>query len=281
MTKVEKSSRFGLTYKWKMEGINHREPQLYTKKYTGEKIELFRVGMKTAGKNHSSSNPAVLYLLATNLQRMGLKVLSVSFLKREFGNTDGTPWTRKKEIYMAQNNLTTEENDKTAGTQLFTSHLKLDETNLSSTEFEFKFTVYFTGTANNYRIQQFDIPKSRQLYPVRSSSKDQQLHKWVFAARSLVFAALFSSLSDEEIKSIPAHCTGYTIEQFIIFIYTGELVGMVSQELMKLSVEYQIKTQEDLCQAALQDALSADKIAVIATSQVDSGSHLICNEKNE
>jgi len=81
-SKVEKSPGLGLSYGWTITGINHEEPQLYTKKFTCKKTEILRVGIKTAGKNHSSSNPAVLYLLATNLQRMGLKVLSVSFLKR-------------------------------------------------------------------------------------------------------------------------------------------------------------------------------------------------------
>lgn len=295
MTKVEKSLRFGLSYEWKMTGLNHDQPQLYTKKFTDEKTELFRVGMKTAGKNHSSSNPAILFLRTTNLQMMGLKVLSVSFLKREDGNTDGSPWTRFKEIEMEQNDLKTE-SDETAGIQLFTSHFKLDETNLIPTEFEFSFKIYFTGIVENYRVQQLDNLKSQQLWTsvpdhqegdfklIAKNGKSFNVHKWVLAAWSPVFATLFGSEEEIESTHLALDCPGYQIEQFIMFIYTGALEGLVSYELMDLAVEYKIKTLEHLCQSALQDvyALSDDKKAMIAWHMdMDTESHLICNEINE
>ena len=78
------------------------------------------------------------------------------------------------------------------------------------------------------------------------------------------------------------NCTYKRMRQLIYFMYTGEFAGLVSHELMKLSVEYKIKTLEDICQSGFQDVynLSDDKKAVI-TWHLDSGSHLICNENNE
>ena len=74
--KVEISSRRQLNYTWKITGINHEEPQIFSKKFTHNKIELLQVGMKMPGNKSSSNRPVILFLLTTNLQKLGLKILS-------------------------------------------------------------------------------------------------------------------------------------------------------------------------------------------------------------
>jgi len=301
MTKVEKSPCFELRYEWEV-GINHEEPHFYTRKFTCEKTEMLRVGMKTAGKNHSSSNPVILFLLTTNLQKMGLKVLSVSFYKRENGNTVGRPWSLDKLVDMEQKDLKTGENDDAAGIQLFTSHLKFLINVTSTNEFVFRFRVYFTGIVDNYRVQQLDGLMWQQLWDsvkyeqhegdfklIASDGKSLMVHKWVLAARSPVFADLF--ISEEAITSIhlAVDCTIDEMRQFILFIYTGDLdvppgwpSPWAGHVLLQLAAKYRVKTLEDICQSALQDAyaFSADKMAVIAW-HLDTGSNLICNLINE
>ncbi len=74
-TKVEKFPRSAQFYEWKMTaGINYEEPHLYNKKFINSKTELFRIWLKMTGKNHSSPNPAILFLLITKFQNMGLGV---------------------------------------------------------------------------------------------------------------------------------------------------------------------------------------------------------------
>jgi len=70
-----------------------------------DQTELLRVGMKIPREN-SSSNPTILFLLNTNLKKMGLKVLPVSYFK--FSKL-GTKW-RQQEIEMNKKDLTNGEN---------------------------------------------------------------------------------------------------------------------------------------------------------------------------
>ena len=298
-TKVETSSRLQLYYEWKMKGIDHEEPHLFSKKFMNKKTELFRVGIKMPGNNLSANRPPIVFLLTANLQKMGLKVLSVSYLQWGWD----IPSNRHKEIGMDQKDLTggeilkKDENDWSAGIQLFTAPLKLfenDETDFTN-KFTIRFVVYLTGIVNSYGFHQMDGLLSQQLPTSINNQKNWtsfkfittdglifRVHKWMLVARSPVFAVLLSS--DEEIESIhlTVNCTVHEMNQFINFINTGELEGLVSHALMQLAAKYQIKTLEDICQTAFQDAyaLSADKMATIAW-HLDSGSHPICNEKNE
>lgn len=78
MTQVEKSHSFVFYYEWKMENIDAEEPLLFKKKFMWGQTDLFRAGMKTAAP-HLSSNPAILFLLTTDLHKIGLKVLKVCY----------------------------------------------------------------------------------------------------------------------------------------------------------------------------------------------------------
>jgi len=76
--------------------------------------------------------------------------------------------------------------------------------------------------------------------------KRVMVHKWVLAARSPVFAALeytrilfISFCSEEEIESIhlAVDCTVYGMNQFIQFIYTGEVKGLVNHRTDAISCQ--------------------------------------------
>ncbi len=294
-TRVEISSRRQLNCVWKIAGITHGEPRLFSKKFSGKKTELFQVGIKMPGNNSSSNRPAILFLLTSNLQMMGLKVQSVSYFKREFGTT----WSRFKEIEMDQKDLTNQaynnedQNEGAAGIQLFTAPLNLFENN--ETDFTIEFAVNFTGIVDNYRVLQMDHLMSQQL---QISLKNQKyceyfklittdgsiylVHKWVLVARSPFFNNLFWDNQEFGSIHLAVDCTVNELAQFVHFIQTGKLVGLVSHALMQLAAKYEIKTLQEICEAALQDtsALTMDKMAVIAW-HLDSGSHMICNERNE
>ncbi len=290
-TKVEISPRRQLNYTWKIKDINHEEPHLFSKKFTNQNIELLRVGIKVPGKISSSNRPLIVFLLTANqLQKLGLKILSVFYFK--FSKVGTTNW-RVQEIEVNQKDLTDEGIDdeaKNVGIQLFAAPLNLLEND--ETDLTFMITVNFTGIVDNYHVQQMDGLLSQQLqisiknqenwasFKLIADGKSYRVHKWMLAARSPVFAALFSS--NEEIGSIhlAVDCSVNEIGQFIQFIYTGKLTGLVSHELMQLAAKYEIKTLQEVCEAALQDASSMDKMAV-AAFHLDSGSHVICNERKE
>jgi len=186
---------------------------------------------------------------------------------------------------MKEMDLTTKlENDNNNGNgdkhhqQLFTDPLKLVfETNVEAPEFDVYGKVYLVGIVDNYRVQQMDGLLGTQLWP---SVKDQQneadfklksndgncfhAHKWILAARSPVFAALFNSQEKIGSLHLAVDCNVVEMHQFIQFIYTGELDGLVSPALMQLATKYEIKTLEDICHTASQDAFSEDRMAMIA-----------------
>ena len=105
-TKVETSARLQLSDVWEVTDINHNESQLFSKKFTNKKKELFRIGMKLPAKNLTSNRPPIFFLLTnTNLQKSGLRVLSVTYWK--YCEYVGTTW-RVQEIEMSQKDLTNE-----------------------------------------------------------------------------------------------------------------------------------------------------------------------------
>lgn len=76
-------------------------------------------------------------------------------------------------------------------------------------------------------------------------------------------------------------CTADELKQFIKFIYTGELEGLISNELMELAVTYKVDTLKIIHQTAVKD-VSTDIIASLAL-HLDPGtrnSHELCNVEN-
>jgi len=183
------------------------------------------------------------------------------------------------------------------GIQLFTAPSKLFKNDVKPPDFTFHFTVYLTGIVDNYHVCQMDGLLSQQLWSsvadqpndeadfklIANDGKSFPVHKWMLAARSSVFAALFSNEEEMESVDFAIDCAVDEMKQFIKFIYTGELDELASHELMDLAANFEIKTLEDLCKSSFQDsyAFTRDKLAMMAL-HLECGSHLICiNDASE
>jgi len=111
-----------------------------------------------------------------------------------------------------------------------------------------------TGILDGYRTQRVDSLLSQQLLStvIDGSGTYEKLiandrsfiwvQKFIFAARCSVFAVLTI------IKVVGDHndmdCTFTELNQFVKFMYTGELEGLVNHGLMQLAITYQIKNLE-------------------------------------
>jgi len=281
MTKLQKSPYIALEYEFVVTNADRDDNLLYTKKFLYQKTELFRVGLKVPAGYFEQDSPSysyIMYFLTTNLQKTGLRVRSVL----SNANIAKSKWieTDMKEMDLTTKAKTDNNFNESGGSQqqLFRDTLKLIfRTDVESCDFNFYGTVYLDGIVDNYRVHQMDSLLSQQLWSSITdelNGTDFQLissdgywfhaHKWVLAARSPVFAVLFSSQEKIGSLHLAVDCTVKELKQFIKFIYTGELEGLVGQELLQLAVKYQIKTLEDVCRTALQDDFSEDRMAVIA-----------------
>jgi len=126
-------------------------------------------------------------------------------------------------------------------------------------DFEFNFKIYITSTAKDYRIQQVDSFMMDHLWSsvtnrtwtdfelvASSDKKSFWVHKCVLAARSPVFASLFSK--EPVISSLTEPVCSTCMEQFLKFIYTGQLVGLAcGRNLWKTASKYQLPILQKLC----------------------------------
>lgn len=130
-----------------------------------------------------------------------------------------------------------------------------------------------TGAIEDYEVQQIShfLPKELWSSSVNQCGTDYEfiaegkrfaVHKFILAARSPVFAQQFKREEHEEEEGIeekPKRIKtdgedAASLEQFLRFIYTGELEGPIKNPgLLQLAQKYQIKTLERLCQAASSD----------------------------
>ncbi len=213
-------------------------------KFNGE--SYFRVGLKI---HKNPSNPPILFFITTNLNKWGMKVAKVVF-----NSTDIVGNVRKMTAMKSSNNNNTDEQDViiTDGSiQLFTS-TKLPRK--IGNGINFAFEIYGTGIVDNFQIQQVDCLIANQFLSLLNNESHFELvfwntfkipvHKFMLAARSPVFAAKFDS--DKNLKEENINCCIdiKTAKQFVHFIYTGTLNGLVIQhrQLAKLAKMYQITT---------------------------------------
>ncbi len=289
MAKLEKSLRLELEYSSTLTDIAKEEDFLYLKKFLYQGNDVFRVGLKMSWKESAreSLNPAIIFFLTSpNLQKMGQKVKAVISSVNLTNGIGDRAWreTKMKEVNMTTSGAENA-NEEKESIQLFTHLLKRSD--IKCTDFTFYVTVHFTGIVDGYQVQQIDGLLSDQLWLsvtdqlidadfklIASDGNYLPAHKWMLAARSPVFAALLSSKEDITSLHLAVDCTVKEMKRFIRFIYTGELEGLVTQNLLQLAIKYQIKTLEQVCEAALKDPLfSLDQTAVIAL-HLKSGSYL-------
>ncbi len=235
-------------YEWSFEGLVEEEPMTIASKmisFRGQKI--FRVGLK----NHAKL--PVLFLMAIDLGKMGMKVEGVKFGIRNCGNDLPTRKMTKQDLG-DEGNL-----------QLFT--MTFLEKIVGNCTFEFR--ICMQGTDPGYSYQQCDrlakshlwatVTNQQNLADVEFIVKNKTFlaHKAILAARSQVFADEFERV--RPVKDVPHQVrieTGAepsTVLNFLHFIYTGEPIGTLADEdLLKLADCYQLTTLANLCKHALK-----------------------------
>ena len=123
------------------------------------------------------------------------------------------------------------------------------------------FRFYVIGSVDSYPFQRCDIRMGKQLW---TAAKDTQLtdvefivgdrsfwaHKFILAARSPVLKAMFGA---DMIESRTGRVSiddadPDTFQQFLYFVYTGQLHGEVSSELEYVAEKYNVQTLSAICQ---------------------------------
>ncbi len=250
-------------FKWDLSGSTKFENvTILSKMITFRKQKLFRAALKIQPSSKK------LIFMAANLNKMGMKAVGMSYssLRSILSNLSDN------EEIMAE--ITSKE-DKNESVQLFTASYGWPITADSS----FTFQIYITGTVEGYQVQQMDGLLKEQIwsstvansygtdFEITTGEKKFSVHKFILAARSPIFTSRFNNekssnpvlIDDEEegsqqrnkdLDGVDSAC----MEQFLKFIYTGELEEpVINDGLIQLARTYQIKTLENLCQAASAD----------------------------
>lgn len=146
------------------------------------------------------------------------------------------------------------------------------------------FNIHFTGITENYHFQEKDGLLNEQLWSSISNQlgadfefiaggKRFPVHKFIVAARSHVFAAQLNTGEQPNVKELDVSAAA--MEQFLKFVYTGELDGTVNEPgVRQLAATYQIKTLEDICKFASND-IDEDEMAGFAIQLKSGGQRAI------
>jgi speckle-type POZ protein len=234
-------------YEWSFESVEV-EPMTIASKlilFRGEKV--FRAGLK----NHTLK--PVLFFMAIDLRKMGMKVESVSFGFQGIGLGPATMTQMTKHDLGEEGNL-----------QLFTmTFLKKLVGN-----YPLVFRICIVGADSGFSYQLSDRLAKDQLWAALKNCqhlpdvefvvKDKTLpaHRAILAARSPVFADEFEK--KQPVNDVPHQIRidgvePSTVEKFLHFIYTGESMGtLADEELLQLADHYQLTTLANLCEVALK-----------------------------
>ncbi|XP_046458898.1 uncharacterized protein LOC124205502 [Daphnia pulex] len=240
-----------LPYEWILENVDEQTTTLASKmiSFRGEKV--FCVGVK----NYAAVDP-ILFFMAIDLGKIGMKVEDV-----KCGFQGSSPITMTE--------MTKKDIGDEGSLQLFT----IDLTEKVFGNWMAVFRICIVGTDPGYSYQLSDRLAKDQLWAaliiqkhladVEFVVKDKifPAHKAILAARSPVFADKFEK--KQAVKGGPHQIRidgvePSTMENFLHFIYTGELYGKLADgDLLKLADYYQIKALSGLCKVALKkmDAL--------------------------
>ncbi len=235
-------------YEWILENVEE-EPMTIASKmisFRGEKV--FRVGLKNYAVD------PVLFLVAIDLRKMGMKVKDVKFGLQGSGICPEKMTCIYEEVIGDEGSL-----------QLFTG---IDLAKKFLGNFTFSFRICIEGTDPGYSYQLSDRLAKDQLW---AALKNQQnladvefivknktfpVHKAILAARSPVFADEFEKKQPGKGGPLQIRFDDVepsTVENFLYFIYTGEPKGTFEDEdLLKLAEYYQLATLASLCKFALQ-----------------------------
>jgi hypothetical protein len=244
-----------LPYEWILENVG-QEPMTIASKmilFRGEKV--FRVGLKNL------TDMPILFLVAIDLRKIGMKVEDVKFGLQGSGLSPA----RMEE-------MTKEDLDDEGSLQLFT--VTLHEKIVGNHKIMFRICIGDTDSGYCYQLSD-RLAKDQLWAALRSQPniadielivKDKTFpaHRAILAARSQVFAAEFERIQLDVPQQIRIDgVEPSTVEKFLHFIYTGEPMGTLEDEvLLKLADHYQLATLANLCRDALKtiDALQIASI---------------------
>jgi hypothetical protein len=243
-------------YEWILENVGQEPTTIASKMISFRGQKVFRVGLK----NHAVD--PVLFLVAVDLNKMGMKVEDVKF------GMQGSGLCPAKMEEMAQ-----EDSNDEGSLQLFT--VTLNEKIVGNRKIMFRICIEGTDYSG-YCYQLSDRLGKDQLWAALKSQqnmadielivKDKSfpVHKAILAARSRVFAAEFERLQPDVPQQIRIDgVEPSTAEKFLHFIYTGEPMGTLEDEvLLMLAEHYKLATLANLCVDALK-TIDALKIASI------------------
>lgn len=242
-----------LECKWEPSAVEDRPGLVLSKmiKFRGEKV--FRAGLKNQGTS------SILYFMMIDISKVGIDEAAVLFRfhnKREMiilhSHEDGViKRPRRLQLYTAP----------------FRKKL--------SGDLSFHFEVLIrTNITPNYVIERLDGLLGQQLWSsaVNQEGTDHQfiaegksffVHKFVLSARSPVFRVKFSALEIQLGEQGSSEFEDYSyvlVEQFLKFIYTGELEGAVSPQLKEVAEMYEIETLKRLCESGMpnEDEMKQD-----------------------
>lgn len=239
-------------YEWVLTDIEEKKMTILSKMIEFNGAESFRAGLKNAPT-------PTLFFITTNLNKMGMLVTRVLFSSKS-----------KEKENQRMGIEPNEEYDESGCVQVFTAQLESLQTGNQS----FFFQIHIEKIVEDYYIMRKDSLLKEQLWSSAvnrigtdfefiTEDKIFPVHKFVIAARSPVFAnlaGLKQKLPDEKdtpqaiaLKQKPESVDAASMEQFLKFIYTGELEGSVEKELMTLATTYEVKTLEELCDTASHD----------------------------
>ena len=243
-----------LKYKWELSDIERRVGTTLSKMiiFRGEK--LFRVGLK------NEESFSTLLFMTFGAAKMGIDEAVVSI---RFPNGGRERMNRyDDEVDSAQ---------RPRRVHLYT--YKVAKVLVGS--YCIRFELYISSDALNYPVRRLDTLFGQQMWQaaVNQAGTDYEMiaegkrffvHKFVLAARSPVFAALFAASGGQVGEGRSQRLrTSFgdesCLQQFLKFIYTGELDGAVSHQLKELAETYEIKTLQLLCESAMLPGENLDE----------------------
>ena len=249
-------------YQWEPTDVKKETNTLLSKMIQFRKQKSFRVGLKKASHSTNLSDCSLIFM-TTNLPKMGMKAADVAF--------SGFPASNYEENEYHPMTEESNEDDKTNSFQLFSHPMS---SLLPAEDRTLNFRIYIAGVVEDYQVQRMDLlmdelwrfandESATDFEFITLEGRRFPVHKFILAARSPVFASLCDTSEDEtqfqqKTESVDATC----MEQFLKFIYTGQLEGVVNNhQLKQLAETYQVKSLQNLCRFACHDGVGGDEMA--------------------
>jgi len=207
--------------------------------------KLFRAGLDKRG------NAITLTFVGTHHQRLGYKILEVLYSLKP----------------SEQHRMKVRSQTEDQPIQMFTAS-QLPPTLPGSS---ISFYVHVVETIKNYSSQLADTQLSDHLWSVSQNKELTDIeivtydflgkkifaaHKAILAARSPVFASMFSAEKpDSPIKQLEvSDIEASVFAHFLSFLYTGRLKTSANNKKLLLAAEkYQVETLKNICEQATQE----------------------------